>query len=314
MSNTRVIDSLAESSKVSNEFLSYNIKEFHIKEKQINKDITFSSIEADLNYRDSFSKFEGINHFNGIIVNVVLDGGYQLENKQYKFNSTEDSTNIININKEHLKLTFNNNKHFKGFFIMVSRNFLKNNQLEQIYNNKKGNSLLKHTATDAITKISISEILNSPYDGTINNLFFQGRILDILSNEFSHIQQINNKKQNCHNLLLNEQDIKALNKAKDILIQNIYSPPSIKELSRLVALNEFKLKAGFKAIFKTTPYNIVKIHRMEIAKELLKTSEYNIGEVSKLIGIKSQAHFTKTFFKFYKVLPKEVMKTRKYYY
>ena len=45
---------------------------------------------------------------------------------------------------------------------------------------------------------------------------------------------------------LNFSDAQALQKAHDILTENISAPPTIKSLSKIVFLNEQKLKAGFK--------------------------------------------------------------------
>ncbi len=92
------------------------------------------------------------------------------------------------------------------------------------------------------------------------------------------------------------------------------NPPSISELAKLVKLNEFKLKYGFKSFYNTTPYTLLFDYRMEKAKELLETSEYNINEISTIVGYKQSSNFTKAFCKKYGVLPKDIMKSRKYYY
>jgi len=109
-------------------------------------------------------------------------------------------------------------------------------------------------------------------------------------------------------------DIEAIKKAKEILINNMKNPPSIVELARLVHVNEFKLKYGFKEVFNDTPYNTLLRYKLKYAADLLKKSDMNAGEVAMHIGYKSLPSFTKAFIKFHGIKPMELMKSRKYYY
>ncbi len=50
------------------------------------------------------------------------------------------------------------------------------------------------------------------------------------------------------------EELAIADKAKKIILQNYHSPPSIKELARLCATNDFKLKKHFKKVCQTTIY------------------------------------------------------------
>ncbi|MBS9782803.1 MAG: helix-turn-helix transcriptional regulator, partial [Arcobacter sp.] len=176
------------------------------------------------------------------------------------------------------------------------------------------NILIKNNQTDIKTLTCINEILNSPYLDKLNDLFVESKVLEILANEFFNLHSLKEKPKNQKNIILSDEDIYSLNKAKEILIKTYTNPPSIKELAKQVAINEFKLKSGFKLLFKTTPYSLVRQYRMVEAKNLLLNTDLNISEVSSKIGFKNQGHFTKNFFDSYGILPKEIRKTRKYYY
>jgi len=81
-----------------------------------------------------------------------------------------------------------------------------------------------------------------------------------------------------------------------------------------VAISEFNFKKRIKELFDTTPGALVLKTRMEKAKVLLGTGEYNISEVSKIIGYKYQQSFSTAFFKHFGVLPKDLVKSRNYYF
>jgi len=53
---------------------------------------------------------------------------------------------------------------------------------------------------------------------------------------------------------------------------------------------------------------------MQKAKILLKESEYNINEIALLVGYSYAQNFSNAFLKRFGIRPKEIMKTRKYYY
>ena len=53
---------------------------------------------------------------------------------------------------------------------------------------------------------------------------------------------------------------------------------------------------------------------MQKAKELLSTGDYNIAEVSNIVGYKHQQSFTVAFTKYFKVNPKELVKSKTFYY
>lgn len=67
-------------------------------------------------------------------------------------------------------------------------------------------------------------------------------------------------------------------------------------LSRMVALNEFKLKAGFKQVFHTTIYEYLRQIRTEEAVELMK-EDLTLEQIAGNVGYKSLRGFTQAFTK-----------------
>jgi AraC family transcriptional activator of pyochelin receptor len=107
---------------------------------------------------------------------------------------------------------------------------------------------------------------------------------------------------------INSEDYDKLVRAKGLLMMQYTDPPTIKQLSRLVALNEFKLKKQFKIAFGTTIRAFVIQLRMEEAKRLLN-SHYSVSDLSAKTGYRNVSHFIDTFKRFYGETPKQAIKT-----
>lgn len=180
---------------------------------------------------------------------------------------------------------------------------LKKSLLEKYFIDKhKYLNLIKFSPTLLESKIIIDEIQNCQLQGELKNIFIQSKSLELLHIELSKLETKDNK------ILLDDYDKEAIYKAKEILIQNMQNPPSIVELAKLVHINEFKLKQGFKEVFQTSPYKLLLKYKMTEAKNMLQSGEYNINEVANFIGYKYASNFTTAFFKEFAVLPKELIK------
>ena len=94
---------------------------------------------------------------------------------------------------------------------------------------------------------------------------------------------------------LTPSDIKAIQKAYDILTENYINPPTISALSKIVFLNEQKLKAGFFNKYHMTISEYTCSIRMSIAENLLCTTELTIDEISKKVGYSYSSNFVKMF-------------------
>ena len=183
----------------------------------------------------------------------------------------------------------------------------------EFFQSNKSAKRLSAKKTNFKTKTLAMEIFNSPYESTLDKLYLEAKSLELIYMEFSNFFY---EKENTQNIIkLSNQDKEAIHHAKEILLQNLSNPPSIKELARMVAINELKLKVGFNKLFNQTPYSVSLEYRLQEAKKLLsQTNDYNISEIAKLVGYKYASNFTQAFYKRFGIPPKELMKNREYYY
>jgi AraC-like DNA-binding protein len=107
--------------------------------------------------------------------------------------------------------------------------------------------------------------------------------------------------------LANDADREKIVKARELLIQHIGEPITIKELSRKVAINECYLKKGFKEMFGSTIFDFYQSQRMEHARYLLYEKGMSVTEVSLMLGYSSISHFSTAFKKHTGLKPCELL-------
>jgi AraC family transcriptional regulator len=159
------------------------------------------------------------------------------------------------------------------------------------------------------TRIAIEALLNHTYSDTLENIFINAQTqilllysMDCMLGEKDH-DEITFKSK----FLSNEADRDKIIKAREILLQHIGEPITIKALSRKVAINECYLKKGFKEIFGTTIFDFYQSQRMEHAKYLLYEKGLSVTEVSLLLGYSSISHFSTAFKKHTGIKPCELL-------
>jgi AraC-like DNA-binding protein len=157
------------------------------------------------------------------------------------------------------------------------------------------------------TRVVLEGISNHSYSDTLENIYINAQTqmlllysMDCLLGE-KEIDTITCK------FLANEADRDKILKAREILIQQIGEPITIKELSRKVAINECYLKKRFKEMFGTTIFDFYQSQRMEHAKYLLYEKGLSVTEVSMLLGYSSISHFSTAFKKHTGLKPCELL-------
>ena len=156
-------------------------------------------------------------------------------------------------------------------------------------------------------RMVLEALLNNSYTGSMENIFLNAQTQMLLL--YSLDCMVNDKSETVFSckFLSNETDREKIQKARDILIQQIGEPITIKDLSRRVAMNECYLKKGFKELYSTTIFDFYQSQRMEHAKYLLYEKGLNVTEVSVLLGYSSISHFSTAFKKHTGLKPCELL-------
>jgi AraC-like DNA-binding protein len=108
-----------------------------------------------------------------------------------------------------------------------------------------------------------------------------------------------------------EKDIEGLNRVMRTLSDSQLNRfPSIEALSRMAMMSSTKLKTRFKQTYGMKLYEFYNHHRLQAAKEMLKTGNYSVKQVGVNIGFSNLSNFAKAFKKEFGTLPKEIIKSK----
>ena len=97
-----------------------------------------------------------------------------------------------------------------------------------------------------------------------------------------------------------------LYEAKEILSNNLDTPPSLNELSKIIGLNTFKLKKDFKELFGVPVFKYLQNERMNKAHDLIRTNEATVQEAAWHVGYDSLSSFSNAFTKKFGFRPSEI--------
>ncbi|MES2573918.1 MAG: AraC family transcriptional regulator [Bacteroidota bacterium] len=183
---------------------------------------------------------------------------------------------------------------------LINKNWNLHQKFSKNINQKKSSYLTpKYVPFSPAIQWIIHEIKSCNYEGTIKKMYIEAKIKELLILQLDTLLvKPQSKKEQ-----IDEEDYNKLLEAKLILEANFTNAPTLPELSRLVSLNEFKLKKGFKSCFDTTIKGYTTKLRMEYAKNLFKNKESNVGEVAYKCGYKDVSHFSAAFKFFYGFTP-----------
>ncbi len=172
---------------------------------------------------------------------------------------------------------------------------------------KHSSSFSKSLTLCGRTRLVLETLLSHSYTDSMENIFInaQSQILLLYSLECM-VGEKEVEGFQCK-FLANEADREKIVRAREVLLQHIGEPLTIKELSRKVAINECYLKKGFKEMFGTTIFDFYQGQRMEHARYLLYEKGLSVTEVSVMLGYSSISHFSTAFKKHTGLKPCELL-------
>ncbi|WP_299061441.1 AraC family transcriptional regulator [uncultured Polaribacter sp.] len=150
--------------------------------------------------------------------------------------------------------------------------------------------------------IVLQQIINANINSSIKELYIKGKVYELLSLHFQ--KEENNDGEYCP-FLVDEENVLKIRKAKEIIISRMAEPPSLQELSSEIGLNLKKLKEGFKQIYGDTVYSFLLDYKMEHARKLLESNQFNVNEVGVKVGYSTASHFIAAFKKKFGTTPKK---------
>lgn len=152
--------------------------------------------------------------------------------------------------------------------------------------------------------IVLNQISNYNVALSIRTLYYKAKAYELLSLYFNRSAAPD--VEQCP-FLSDEENVLKIRKAKEIVIANMAEPPTLQELSQEIGLSLKKLKEGFKQIYGDSVFSFLFDYKMEYARKLLDSGDYNVNEVGLKIGYSTSSHFISAFRKKYGTTPKKYL-------
>ena len=148
---------------------------------------------------------------------------------------------------------------------------------------------------------AVSQVINPPVAQCLRPAYMEGKALEVTALMLEAIFS----GQRGHGVIpsLNSRETALLCHAREILTSRMEDPLSLTEIARLSGLSLGRLNQGFKALFGQTAHDLLKEHRLEKARILLASGEYNVTEACMQVGYTNLSHFAKIYKQHFGVSP-----------
>ncbi|MGB0376366.1 MAG: helix-turn-helix domain-containing protein [Flavobacteriaceae bacterium] len=169
------------------------------------------------------------------------------------------------------------------------------------------NSAKKYYHTKDISPammVVLKQMVHSKIHESMLPLYLKAKVYELLGLYFNSNAETDIEQ--CP-FLADEANVQKIRQAKTIILEQLSEPPSLQELADEIGLSLKKLKEGFKQVYGDTVYGYLLDHKMEEARRMLNSQQYNVNEVGLKLGYSTSSHFIAAFKKKYGTTPKKYL-------
>ncbi len=150
--------------------------------------------------------------------------------------------------------------------------------------------------------VILSQVMSYNLHPSIKPLYLRAKVYELMALYFNRSEEYD--MDQCP-FLADEENVKRIRKAKEIIIARMAEPPTLAELADEIGLSLKKLKDGFKEVYGDSVYSFLFDYKMDYARKLLETNQYNVNEIGLKVGYSTSSHFIAAFKKKYGTTPKK---------
>lgn len=152
--------------------------------------------------------------------------------------------------------------------------------------------------------VVLSQLMGYNLHPSIKKLYIKGKVYELISLYFNKTEDADIEQ--CP-FLADEDNVRRIKQAKEIIIDRMTEPPTLAELSDEIGLSLKKLKEGFKQIYGDSVFGFLFDYKMEYARKMLESGKHNVNEVGLKVGYSTASHFIASFKKKYGTTPKKYL-------
>lgn len=147
---------------------------------------------------------------------------------------------------------------------------------------------------------AIDQVIHSRYTGDLQKIFLLSKSVELLVLCADACTAATNRTEAFIKTRTDKEKIIAV---RDLINEQVQSPPNLSQIARIVGLNEYKLKRGFKETFQTTVFGYLAEQRLHLAHRFLRDTGKTAAEISLELGYATPQHFNNAFKKKFGITP-----------
>lgn len=146
---------------------------------------------------------------------------------------------------------------------------------------------------DHAIAVALNQLVTSSPHGGLRRLYIAAKAMEILSLVLGRMAEADTRDRK--GSLLKRSDVERVHLAREILASSLESPTTIAELADRCGLNATTLKRGFREVFGTTIFGVLRRMRMEAARPLIVEQGQTVLEAALAVGYANPSHFARAF-------------------
>lgn len=136
-----------------------------------------------------------------------------------------------------------------------------------------------------------TRLLDNPYSGTLYLTYIEALTFELLCAAIGTFWSLPDHPTEKYS----DRELRALGKARQLLVEQLAAPPTLRDLARAVGLRERALTHGFKAVYGETVFDFSLRCRMQYALSLLRDRNWSVDQVSEATGYSHPTSFATAF-------------------
>lgn len=151
-----------------------------------------------------------------------------------------------------------------------------------------------------------SKLVDNPHTGILSLIYTEAVVHELLCSAVASISTLSDDPSEQYS----DRELRCLHAARNYIMKQLNSPPTIRQVARVAGMNETTLKKGFKAIFGETPFDFSVRCRMQQALVLLREESMSVARVAEAVGYRHQTSFATAFLRHFGMRPKDVRQSK----
>jgi len=195
-----------------------------------------------------------------------------------------------------------NGSHSSMFFMQFTKDaFLRLTHDANEALNRFGENVLNRNAAilsvnnlpmDATMMNLVNNILHCRYKDGLKKMYLLSKSIEFL---VLQAETCNAAQAPIYEYVKTKYDQECIMYAREYIMNHLEEPPGLSELAKIIGINEYKLKRGFKEMFGNTVFGYLANARLEIAKNNLLENKKTVSEIAAELGYSSLQHFSSAF-------------------